>query len=215
MQAEVTPSMRVYLVEDEALVRESLHTVLELETDIEVVGEAGDAERAIQELETLDVDIVLMDVRLPGMDGVEATRKLKQRRPGLVVVMLSSYNDDCVGAAFDAGASGYLLKAYKRHHLVQALHAAHQGQSPIDPTLTGGLMHELAELRKAHRDSGLSPRQMEILRMVANGGRYKEIASALFVSESTVNREMRNIYDRLDVKDAPHAVSVACKKGLI
>lgn len=215
MQGQVTPCIRVYLVEDEALLRESLHAVLELEPGIDVVGEAGDAELAIQEVETLEVDIVLMDVQLPGVDGIEATRLLKQRRPDLAVVMLSSYSDDYVGAAFDAGASGYILKSYKRQDLVQALRAARQGQVPIDPSLTGGLVRQLTELRKVHRGSELSPRQVEILRMVANGGRYKDIAGALFVSESTINREMRNIYDRLDVKDAPHAVSVACKKGLI
>ena len=149
------------------------------------------------------------------MDGIEATRLLKQKRQDMVVVMLTSYQDEYVTEALEAGASGYVLKACTRQQLVQALTAAYQGQVPIDPSLTGRLVRKMAELERAHRESLLTPRQLEILKLVAAGTRYGEIAARLFVSETTVNREMRNIFNRLGVHDAVHAVSEAYRKRLI
>ena len=205
----------MYLVDDEVLIRESLQVVLDLEPDIEVVGQASDGETVLNDPAARSADVVLMDVRLPGIDGIEATRRLKETVPGIAVVMLSSYDNEYVGAAFDAGASGYILKSYQRHRLVQAVRAASEGQMPIDPSLTGELVRELSNLRQAHRDSILTKRQMEILGLVALGSRYKEIARTLFVSESTINREMRKVYDGLGVKDAAHAVSEAWRRGLL
>ena len=215
MRFRGTPGIRVYLVDDEVLIRESLQVVLDLEPDIEVVGQAGDGETVLKDPAALSADVVLMDVRLPGIDGIEATRRLKETVPSIAVVMLSSYDNEYVGAALDAGASGYILKSYKRRRLVQAVRAASEGQMPIDPSLTADLVRELSNLRQAHRDSILTKRQMEILGLVALGSRYREIARTLFVSESTINREMRKVYDGLGVKDAAHAVSEACRRGLL
>ncbi len=117
--------------------------------------------------------------------------------------------------AVGAGASGFILKSCTRQQLVEAIRVAFQGQVPIDPSLTGRLVREIAELRKDHQESLLTPRQVEILKLVASGTRYKEIASKLFISETTVNREMRNIFDRLGVNDAAHAVSEAYTKRLM
>ena len=207
--------IRVYLVDDEVLIRESLQVVLDLEPDIEVVGQASDGETVLKDPAARSADVVLMDVRLPGIDGIETTRRLKEAIPGISVVMLSSYSNEYVGAALDAGASGYILKSYERRRLVQAVRAASEGQMPLDPSLTGELVRELSSLRQAHRDSILTKRQMEILGLVAIGGHYKEIARTLFVSESTINREMRKVYDGLGVKDAAHAVSEAWRRGLL
>ncbi len=207
--------IRVYLVEDQALIRESLCAMLELEPGIEVVGEAAEGDRALQELETIDVDVVLMDIGLPGRDGIEITHLLKQKRPNLAVVMLTSYQDEYVTEAGEAGASGYILKSCSRQQLVEAIRAAYRGQVPIDPSLTGRLVRELAELKEAHRESLLTPRQVDVLKLVATGTRYREIAAKLFVSEATVNREMRNIFNQLGVSDAAHAVSEAYKNRLI
>ncbi len=215
MRLRGTSGIRVYLVDDEALIRESLQVVLDLEPDIEVVGQASDGETVLKDPAARSADVVLMDVGLPGIDGIEATRRLKETVPGIAVVMLSSYDNEYVGAAFDAGASGYILKSYQRRHLVQAVRAASEGQTPIDPSLTGELVRELSSLRQAHRDSILTKRQMEILGLVALGSRYREIARMLFVSESTVNREMRKVYDGLGVKDAAHAVSEAWRQGFL
>ena len=215
MRLRGTSGIRVYLVDDEVLIRESLQVVLDLEPDIEVVGQASDGETVLNDPAARSADVVLMEVRLPGIDGIEATRRLKETVPGIAVVMLSSYDNEHVGAALDAGASRYILKSYERRRLVQAVRAASEGQMPIDPSLTGELVRELSNLRLAHRDSILTKRQMEILGLVALGSRYKEIARTLFVSESTINREMRKVYDGLGVKDAAHAVSEAWRRGLL
>ncbi len=215
MQGQPTSNIRVYLVEDQALIRQSLRVMLDLEPGIEIVGEADRAGRALQELEALDVDVVLMDIGLPDTDGIETTRRLKKKRQDLAVVMLTSYLDEYLAEAIEAGASGYLVKSCTRQQLREAIIAANQGQVPIDPAVTGKLISEMAELKKAHRESLLTPRQVEILRLVAAGNRYAEIATTLFVSERTVNREMRTTFNRLGVNDAAHAVSEAYKKGLI
>ena len=215
MQHRQGSKIRVYLVEDQALLRESLRTMLGLEPDIQMVGEADRAEHALQELETRDVDVVLMDIRLPGMNGIEATRQLKEKHEKLAVVMLTAYEDEYVGEAIEAGATGYVLKSCTPQQLVQAVRAAYEGQATLDPSITGKLVHELAELRKAHRESLLTKRQGEILKLVADGINYKDIAARLFISVTTVNREMRDIFNRLGVKDAAQAVSEAYKRGIL
>ena len=207
--------VRVYLVEDYAILRESLCARLEVEPGVEVVGEAGDAEHALTELKSLQVDVVLMDIELPGMSGIEATRRLKETGQEVSVVMLTSFQDDYVGQAIEAGASGYILKSSTSQQLLQAIMVAHQGQASLDPSLTRSMFKEMAQLRATHTESLLTDRQLKILRLVASGIRYKEIATDLFISETTVNREMRDIFNRLGVNDAAHAISEAYKKGLI
>lgn len=207
--------IRVYIVEDQALIRESLKAMLDLEQDIEVSGEAASAEQALQELKTLDVDLVLMDIGLPSMDGIAAAAALKERRPYLPVVMLTSYQDEHVAEALWAGASGYILKSTTRRQLVEAIRAAHDSQIPIDPAAAANLFNDAANPAHARKDSLLTPRQLDILKLVADGNRYKDIGSRLFVSETTVNREMRNIFNRLGVNDATHAVAEAYRKRLL
>ena len=205
--------IRVYLVEDDALIRECLRAMLDVEPDIEVVGEASSAEQAILALDSLDVDVVLMDIGLPIMNGIETTRRLKERDVELSVLMLTSHPDQYV-EAIEAGSTGYVMKSCTSQQLVQAIKAANDGQVPIDPSLTGDLVRQMAELKRTNRKTLLTRRQMDILKLVAAGTRYKEIASTLFLSETSVNREMRNIFDRLGVNDAAHAVSEAYKTGL-
>ncbi len=205
--------IRVYLVEDDALIRECLRAMLDLEPGIEVVGEAARAEQAVLAIDSLDVDVVLMDIGLPGMSGIETTRRLKERDVELSVLVLTSHEDEYV-EAIEAGATGYVMKSCTSQQLVQAIKAANDGQVPIDPSLTGNLVRQMAELRRAKHETILTQRQMDILKLVAAGTRYKEIASTLSLSETSVNREMRNIFDRLGVNDAAHAVSEAYKTGL-
>ena len=215
MENGTIPKVRVYLVEDFPLLRESLTAMLELEPGIEVVGEAAEAELALQTLQTVTADVVLMDVRLPGMNGIEATRVLKQNHPDMPVVVLTSYDDEYMEAAIEAGAAGYILKSCTRRQLVQALLDAVQGQMPIDPSLTGKLVREVVELRRAQQRSLLTPRQVEILKMVALGTRYRDIASKLVFSLATVKREVRSIFNRLNADGAAQAVSEAHKRGLL
>jgi DNA-binding NarL/FixJ family response regulator len=207
--------IRVYLVEDQTLLRESVAAMLELEPEIEVVGTAERGEQAVSDIDALQVDVVLMDLGLPGMNGIETTRLLKERHPDLVVVALTFLQDEHVAAAIEAGASGYILKACTADELVRAVRAAHDGQLPMDPSLVRGLVHELAHLRRLRRDSILTERQVQVLKLVASGNRYRDVATALFISERTVIREMRIIYDSLGVNDAPHAVSEGYTRGLI
>lgn len=215
MQKHASSKIRVYLVEDQTLLRETLGTMLMTDPELEVVGAAGDAEQALQELETLDVDAVLMDILLPGMGGIEATRLLKEQHSDLAVVVLTSYHGEYFEAAIEAGATGYIMKSCQPEQLVQAVRLACQGHLLIDPSITRNLARELTELRQAHRALLLTPRHVEILKLVASGRHYKEIASTLFASERTVHREIRAIFDRLGVNDAAHAVSEAYKMGLI
>ena len=207
--------IRLYIVEDQALIRESLRAMLDLEQDVEVMGEAATAEQALQELKTLDVNLVLMDIGLPGMDGIAAASALKDRHPQLPVVMLTSHQDGYVAEALWAGASGYILKSSTRQQLVQGIRAACDNQVPIDPTAAANLFTDAANLARARKDSPLTSRQLDILKLVADGNRYKDIGSRLFVSETTVNREMRNIFNRLGVNDATHAVAEAYRKRLL
>ena len=215
MHDQVSSKVRVYLVEDQALLRESVRTMLELESDIEVAGEAVDAEQALRELETLDVDVVLMDIRLPRMDGIEATRLLSETHSDVRVVMLTSYGDEYLEDAIQAGASGYILKSCTRQQLVQAIRAACQGQMPIDPRVASRLVREVARLRKGLRESALTPRQVQILALVASGSSHKVIAEKMFVSATTVKREMRAIFDYLGVNDRAQAIAEAYNRKLL
>ena len=149
------------------------------------------------------------------MDGVVATRTFKEKHKASQVVILTSHGDEYLGAAFEAGAKGYVLKSCTRQQLAHAVREVFHGQVYVDPSLTGNLIQELSELRAVRQESLLTPRQLEILRMVAAGLRYKDIASKLFINERTVNREVRRIFDRLGVDDAVHGVSEAYKQHLL
>ena len=215
MRNPLSEKIRVYLVEDEALLRESLKALLDMGPEIEVVGESGEAMEAIEELEHLAVDVVLMDIGLPGMNGIEANRRIKEKGVCPAVLTLTSHRAKYLELALEAGGDGYMLKSSNRQQSVAAVRSAHQGQIPIDAGLTGGLLKELSDLRKGQQASILTPRQTDILRLIAQGTRYKDISQILSISQSTVNREIRVIFDCLDAADAAQAVSEAHKKGLI
>jgi len=208
-------SIRVFLVDDHLVVREGIRRLLELDERVSVVGAAGSAEEALEQVGACPADVLLMDIRLPGMDGIEATRQLRSQHPSVKVVVLSSFGDEYLAQAIEAGATGYMLKTATGPELVQAVLQADGGQIPIDPTLMPGLLHRMSELSRMVRCEVLSNRQWEILRLVAGGTRYKDIAGHLFLSETTVNREMRTIFDRLGVNDAAHAVSESYKRGIL
>jgi len=209
------PPIRVLLVDDHQLVREGLKRVLELEEDIRVVGEAANGEDGITQAERLSPDIILMDIKMPGMDGIAATRQLKEKMPDVKVIMLTLYDSEYVTQAIEAGASGYILKDASLEQLVQAIHDAYKGYSPLAPSLTRGVLTELADLSRASRDSLLSERQCEILRLSTAGLVRKEVAAQLYVSEATVKKELTNIFNKLGVSNQAQAVSEAMKRRLI
>ena len=208
------PTICVLLVDDHQVVREGLKRMLELEEDIRVVGEAANGEEGITQAELLSPDVILMDIRMPGMDGIAATRQLKEKIPDIKVIMLTLYDSDLVMKAIEAGAVGYILKDAKREQLVQAIHDAYEGYLPLSPSLTRELITKLGDLSQVSRDL-LSERQREILRLSAAGLVRKEVAAKLYVSEATVKKELTDIFNKLGVSDQAQAVSEAMKRRLI
>ncbi len=208
-------SIRVLLVDDHQVVREGLRRMLDLDKDIEVVGEAVSGEDALTKADQLSPDVILMDVKMPGMGGIDAIRALKTKQSPASVIVLTLYEDKYLAQAAEAGAVGYLLKDVSREELIKAIRAAYQGQSPFAPAISRSLFTQYAALTKASHDSVLTRRQIEILRLIASGSTNKEIASRLFISSATVKRETNAIFAALNVNDRAEAVSAGYKTGLL
>lgn len=209
-------AIRVLLVDDHQVVREGLRRMLGLEDDIHVVGEAASMEEALKLAELHSPDVVLMDIKMPGVDGVEATRRLKEKQPACNIIMLTLY-EEYITEAIKAGAAGYLLKDIKREELSQAIRVAYQGQSPLNASLARKLVTEFNDRARdrAEQERGLSERQLDMLRLVAAGATNKEIAGQLFLSETTVKREMHSLFAKLEASSRSMAVSEAYRKKLI
>lgn len=210
-----SPTIKVLLVDDHHVVREGLRRILELDDGITVIGEARSGEEAIVKAVALSPDVIIMDLKMPGMDGIAATREIKQKLPEVNVLVLTLYAEDFVKQAVEAGVSGYLLKDSDIDQITKGVHQVHAGLSPIAPSLTRGLVSEFAKLSRNSRTSLLTKRQTEILNLVAEGESGKRIGERLFLSTSTVKREIRHIFDKLGVNDRAHAVSEGMKQHLI
>jgi DNA-binding NarL/FixJ family response regulator len=210
-----TGVIRVLLVDDHPMVIAGLQRVLELETGIQVVGDARSGEEAIEKAVSLSPDVIIMDLKMPGMDGITATREIKQRLPWVVILVLTLYAEDYVQQAIEAGASGYLLKDSDRDQIVRAIHDVARGLCPIAPSLTRYLITEFSKVSWSRKASILTRRQREILKLIAKGVHGKEIGRQLYISTSTVKREIRNIFDKLGVDNRAQAVSEAMKQRLI
>jgi len=211
--------IKVFLVDDHPIVREGLRAVLESEGQIEVVGEAGTGEEAISQIPSSPANIVLMDVKLPGIDGIEAVRELLKIKPNLAVVILTSFGGDHVVGAVEAGAKGYLLKGISGEELRKAIEEAYQGKSPIDPVVTGQLVVEFMRQRgsrsSGHNGSPLTPRETRILEYVARGNPNKRIAERLNLSEQTVKNCLSTIMAKLGANDRTHAVVIGLRNEWI
>jgi len=215
IMTERPPSIRVLVVDDHHVVREGLRRMLEMENGIQVIGEARSGEEAIAKAISLSPDVIVMDLKMPGMDGITATREIKERLPNVGILVLTLYAEDFVKQAVEAGVSGYLLKDSDCEQITQAIHQVYEGLCPIAPSLTRDLVMEYAELSRSSRASILTKRQLEILRLIAEGESGKEIGNLLFISTSTVKREIRQILSKLKVNDRAQAVSEAIKRRLI
>lgn len=209
------PTIKVLIVDDHRVVREGLRRMLELDKIIEVVGEAGNGEEAIIKASSLSPDVILMDLKMPVMDGISATSQIKEKLPGANILMLTLYAEDFVKQAIEAGVSGYLLKDSDCEQIIKAIHEVNEGLSPIAPSLTRKLVTDFAKLSRSNLSSILTERQKEILKLVAEGMKGEEIGDRLFISASTVKREIRHIFDKLGVNDRPHAVAEAMKRKII
>ncbi|MGH2522325.1 MAG: response regulator [Anaerolineales bacterium] len=214
--------IRILLVDDQALFREGLRTLLSVQPDLEVVGEAGDGEEAVQLAARLRPDVVLMDVRMPALDGVAATRRLRATQPECRVIMLTTFDDDeYVFEGLRAGAAGYLLKDAPSAKLVEAIRAAARGESFLQPSVAAKVVAEFARLAdKAPIPSEaliepLSERELEILRLVAQGASNKEIAAQLVIAEGTTKNHLTNILAKLGVAGRLQAVNRARELGIL
>jgi len=216
-------AIRVLLVDDQALFREGLHTLLSVQADLEVVGEAGNGEEAITAVANLRPDVVLMDLRMPVLDGVAATRRIMESYPATRVIVLTTFdNDDDVFDGLRAGAVGYLLKDVPSARLYEAIRAAASGESFLQPSIAAKVVAEFA--RMGSRPSApsqsdlvepLSDRELEILQHLAAGASNREIANALFITEGTVKNHVTNILGKLGVRDRTQAALKAKDMGLI
>ncbi|MDD5191233.1 MAG: response regulator transcription factor [Dehalococcoidales bacterium] len=208
-------TIRVLIVDDHQVVREGLRRMLETEKDIKVIGEAVNGEDAITKTTALNPDVVTMDLKMPGKDGISAVREIKQQHPSVDILMLTLYAEDFVKEAISAGASGYLLKDSDCEQIARAIRQVSDGLCPIAPSLTRSLVTQLSQVGKKSVSSLLTKRQRDVLKMIAEGIGCKEISTRLYVSPSTVKREIRKILAKLGVNDRAQAVSEGIKHGII
>lgn len=213
--AATTRQIQVFLVDDHPLFLDALGHLLSTDRHISVVGQAQTAEEALERIAACAVDVVVMDINLPGMDGLEATRILKQREPSPRVVVLTSFGDRFLTRSIEAGADGYLLKTAGALGLVQGVLQAAGGAWPIDPSLTRSLLSRVVQGKDSAAHPTLSERHRELLRLIADGLPSKAIADRLRISPATLKRDVRAIFDQLGVNDRAHAVAEAYKRGLL
>jgi DNA-binding NarL/FixJ family response regulator len=214
MEKTANQKIKIMIVDDHNVVREGLRRILELDGTMEVVGEAKSGAEAISRAVNLMPDVVIMELKMPGMDGIAATRELKQRLPRTQVLVLTLYAEDYVEEALEAGASGYLLKDSDCKLITMAIRQVYEGLNPIAPSLTRQLISDINK-RAEQNSLALTERQAEMLQLIAEGVSSKEIGAKFFISPSTVKREIRHIFDKLGVNDRAHAVSIAIKRKLI
>lgn len=209
--------IRLLIVDDHPIVRDGLRGVFDGEPGFEVVGEAGDGEQALARAAASAPDVVLMDLRMPAMGGVEAIRRLRAGRPDIRVLVLTTYDTESdVLPAIEAGATGYLLKDAPREDLIRAVRAAAAGQPVLAPTVARRLMARV-QVPAAAPGPGeaLTDREVEVLRLVASGATNRESARRLFISEATVKTHLLHVYGKLGVRDRAAAVAEAYKRGLL
>jgi two-component system, NarL family, response regulator DegU len=212
--------VRLLLADDHTMLRQSLRRTMEDE-GLEVVGEAGDGDEAARLADELKPDVVLMDVSMPVLDGVEATRLITQQTPGVAVVMLTMHADaDVVARAIRAGAVGYLVKDCTTEELVRTVRQAASGETALSSDLAASMLQEMrtpaAVATPAKRgDSVLSKREEEVLQLIAEGGSTTEVAEQLFISVKTVKNHLASIYEKLDARDRTQAVLQAVRMGIV
>jgi two-component system NarL family response regulator len=212
-----TPSktVRVLIVDDHQVVREGLRRMLEMERAIKIVGEAVDGEDAVRKAVGLVPDVVVMDLKMPRMDGIAATREIKKAVPCVNVLVLTLYSEDYINEAIEAGASGYLLKDCDSEQITRAVFQVCDGLCPIAPSLTRDLVARFTSISRTNSDPVLTHRQRNILKYTAEGVAGDEIAALLSISRSTLKREIYQILQKLNVNDRAQAVSEAIKRKII
>jgi DNA-binding NarL/FixJ family response regulator len=204
--------IRVLIVDDHPIVRDGLQGILAAHSDFEVVGQAANGAEAVRQTQALRADVVLMDLRMPEMGGVEAIKLLRTRSPDTHILVLTTYDTDAeVLSALEAGATGYLLKDAPREDLIRAVKAAHRGESALSPSVASRLVGRV----RASEAGALSPRELEIIKLIADGANNREAAAKLFISEATIKTHLIHIFEKLGVRDRAAAVAEAYRRRLI
>ena len=209
--------IRVLIADDHAVVRQGLRTFLDLQEDIEVVGEAADGEEAVAAAAQQAPDVILLDLVMPGLDGIGALRQLRDAAPAARVIVLTSFGEDeRLFTALRAGATGYLLKDVEPAELVRAIRTAHAGQSPLSPAVAARVVEELASggSQRGAADE-LTPRELEVLCLIARGNSNKRIALELGVAEKTVKTHVSHVLAKLGLSDRTQAALYAVREGLV
>ena len=211
--------IKVLIVDDHQVVRQGLRTFLELQDDIVVVGEAGDGLQAVEMVQQHQPDVCLMDLVMPRLDGIAATRQVKSLAADVKVIALTSFTEDeKVFPAIQAGASGYLLKDVSPDELVEAIRAAYQGEARLHPEITRKLMEQVSHQTQPTRETqvdDITDRERDVVRLVAQGRNNHEIALDLVISEKTVKTHISNILSKLHLQDRTQLAIYAIKKGLV
>ena len=211
--------IRVLIADDHQVVRQGLRTFLELHDDIQVVGEAGDGLVAVEMAQQLHPDVILMDLVMPRLDGISATRQVKSSAVDIKVIALTSFTeDDKIFPAIQAGASSYLLKDISPDNLVEAIRAAYHGEARLHPEIARRLMQQVSQQTSLPRESqvdDITEREREVVRLVAQGRSNHDIAQELVISEKTVKTHISNILSKLNLQDRTQLAIYAIKKGLV
>ena len=204
--------INILLVDDHPVVREGLAGMLSGQPDFEVVGQASDGAQAMELHESLQPDVTLMDLRMPGTDGVTAIQGIRKKRTSANILVLTTYDSDAdIVRAIEAGATGYLLKDTPREELFRAVRAASRGESVLAPAVAARLMTRM----RAPAQENLSGREIEVLQLVAKGNSNREVGKALHISTATVKTHLIHIFDKLGVDDRTAAVTVALERGIL
>lgn len=212
----MTSPIRVLIVDDHAIVRKGIRALFRSLPEIDVIGEAEDGWEAIAEVERLQPDVVLMDLLMPELDGIEATRRITAERPDVRILVLTSFaGEDKVFPAIKAGALGYHLKDSSPEELVQAIHQVHRGESSLHPVIARKVLQELSRpSERPPTPDPLTPREVEVLQLVAQGRSNQEIADLLVISETTVRTHVSNILNKLHLASRTQAALYALREGL-
>ena len=213
----MTDSIRIVIADDHPVVRQGLATVLGQEEGLEVVGQAANGLEAVDQARKLQPDIILMDLQMPEMDGVEAIEEIKMETSDIGIIILTTYDtDDYIFRGIEAGARGYLLKDSPPEEVIKAIHTVHKGESMIQPKVASRLIDRFSQLsHDSVPQDVLSPREVEVLQLIAKSAVNKEIASELFIGESTVKTHIIHIFNKLGVKGRTEAVTEGAKRGII
>jgi len=215
-RGDVMGKIRVLLAEDHVIVREGTSEFVQREPDMEVVGEAGDGEEAVKLATELQPDVVVMDIRMPKLNGVEATKRIKELYPSIAVLILTAYDyDQYIFALLEAGAAGYLLKGVRARELIDAIRAVYAGESVLHPVVARRVIERLISSSPAETKviGPLSEREMEVLNLAAKGISNKDIAEQLFLSPRTVQVHLGNIFNKLGVASRTEAILYGLRRG--